>query len=167
MRENYEELILNAVGKWSWDRDFEDLKQELYICLMEFPDDWKDGKVVVFLRYRAIDWLRKRDRRYNLGHLKELLGLDELFDPPSKEEGLKPSVLLGLSGREAVIADLWYEGFDMEKIGKSLGISQSRVSQIVADIRKKVRRIDERDREASKPNRTTVGYGESKESSTS
>lgn len=161
MRENHEKLIKMALYKFKHDRDYEDLQQELYIHLMSFPDEWSDGRVVVILQFRAIDWLRNRDRRYRNGELRPIIGLEGWAEPTEDEPIPRPSVFLGLSGREGTVADMWYDGHLGEYIAKEIGVTQSRVSQIVSDIRKKVKRMDGNDKKPQNTNRTTSRDGES------
>lgn len=139
MRDNYKELISTAIYRWRWDKDFEDLGQEMFIELCGMPDDWKDSKVVVFLRFRAIDWLRKRDGKNREKAFRTYFILEWIDFVGEPDISMMPSAILSLSGREAVVADLWYAGWQQKDIGKVLEISESRVSQILAAIRKRVK----------------------------
>lgn len=134
---------MNAIHMFWRDRDFEDLKQESYISLMGMPDTWTEAKVVVMIRFRAIDWLRKRDGKKRNRSLRDQLVLGGVDIPHDGDVFLMPSVLFGLSGREGVVADLWYKGWLQDDIGKEVGVSESRVSQLLAKIRKDIRRNDE------------------------
>ena len=115
-----------ACHRWRSDRDYDDLIQTAVVYGWEHPE-LSAGTMVWLMRARAIDWLRLRDGRTFDQRLVEL--------PVHVSVGardLPVSVTYGLSGRDAVMAEMLSLGYLKSEVAERLGVHPSRVSQLLS-----------------------------------
>lgn len=132
-------LIGIALNKFRIDRDYEDLRQEAYIILHKAQETYAPGQIITMIRFRTIDYLRKRDGK---DRQKQFLPLGDRDVVDRPELVARPSILFSLSGRSAILADMVYDGYTQEEIGKVFGVSGSRVSQLLSDLTTEIKRLE-------------------------
>jgi len=130
-------LARTAWWPWRHHPDIEDIAQECRIVAWRHAEK-PDAVIVTIARRRIIDCLRSwhGDRRAGRRPPPVLVPLDG-HDRPTVDE-LPPSVSWGLAGRHAVIADGLASGERPQEIAATIGVSPSRVSQHIAELRKLV-----------------------------
>ncbi len=123
-----ESLARTACRPFRPDRDYDDLLQEARIAAWRHLAD-PDGLVVTIARRRAIDTLRKR---------LDTLITDGVVDEQPTEDPIDPVLEYGLTGRTAAVAERVAARERYRVIGEELGVTESRISQIVRGLRDRV-----------------------------
>lgn len=142
-----ESIVRQAVKNWSSHRDYEDLKQIGRIAYWrESCSDDPDALAVVKVRRRVIDGWRSMNgcHRDKHGYLHGSLESDEellaVLDSSSENQYLSCAFELKdmFKGKKKTIANMVIEGFNNQTIANHLGLHPSRISQILAEMKKQL-----------------------------
>lgn len=122
----YQELVLNYIYGWIWDRYFaEDLTQETFIALYKNLGKYDKSKslkawLLTIARNKSIDYLRYNVARKELPLKGDLVGEDEV----QIEEGHLKEMMDGLDKKykEVLLMYYWQE-LTYKEIAEILGIS--------------------------------------------
>lgn len=142
--DSVEVVASRACGPFRRAFDHEDLLQEARLVAWQ-QRDTPQGLAVTIARRRVIDRMRAADgrrpeRRPRIERMP-LHGTDEgsrLDLAWSAVDDVDPVLELGLSGRDAVIAEGLAAGTPRQDIAEDVGVSPGRVTQLVAKLREKV-----------------------------
>ena len=113
-----------ACRSWRRDRDHEDLVQTAVLYGWQHPE-LSSATMVWRMRARCIDTLRARSSS---------IEREQRCATPDRVDAdcLPVSLLNGLSGRDAVVADMLAEGYSKCVVAAAVGVSPSRVSQLLS-----------------------------------
>ena len=131
------QLAAQAASKYRWSEDHADLEQAALFAAWRC-EQASDRNVVAAAKLAVIDEYRRLNGRH--AHTRDARRCLPLEDVHTTEDRLRPSIELGLSGREAFLVDELAEGHRPQDLAFVLGVSPSMVTKVARRVGDKVGR---------------------------